>query len=57
MNIEKEYDYWWENTNLQRLTGRLKLHLLVGISGDFNEIRAKKSSTSPGLVSPESYYF
>ena len=46
MNIEKEYDYWWENTNLQRLTGRLKLHLLVGISGDFN-----------GLVSPESYYF
>jgi hypothetical protein len=57
MNIEKEYDYWWENTNLQRLIGRLKLHLLVGISGDFNEIRAKKSSTSPGLVSPESYYF
>ena len=29
--LKKKYDYWWRNTDLQRLTGRFKLPLLAGI--------------------------
>jgi hypothetical protein len=39
-----------KNTDLQRLTGRLKLFWQE--QGDFNETRMKKSTTSPGLVCP-----
>jgi hypothetical protein len=37
-------------TDLKRLTGRLKLRFLK--LGDFIETKAKKSPTSPVLVSP-----
>lgn len=41
-----------KNTDLQRLTGQLKLWEY----GDFNETRAKKLSSLPGLVSPDYRY-
>jgi hypothetical protein len=40
-----------KNTDLKRLTGRLKLRFLTEI-----ETKAKKSPTLPGLVSPESSF-
>jgi hypothetical protein len=40
-----------KNMDLKRLTERLKLFFLQKL-GDFIETKAKKSSTSPGLVSP-----
>jgi len=43
-----------KNTDLKRLTGRLKLRFLTEI-WDFIETKAKKSPTSPGLVSPAKY--
>jgi hypothetical protein len=29
--LKKKYDYWWKNTDLKRLTGRLKLRFLTEI--------------------------
>jgi hypothetical protein len=40
-----------KNTDLKRLIGRLKLRFLTEI-----ETKAKKSPTSPGLVSPACSY-
>ena len=40
-----------KNTDLKRLTGQLKLRFWQKL-GDFIETKAKKSPTSPGLVSP-----
>ena len=44
--LKKKLDYWWTNTALQKLTGRLKICILVVIG----RFQVKKSATSPGLV-------
>jgi hypothetical protein len=44
-----------KNTDLQWLIRWLKLHLFGG--NDFNETRAEKLPTSPGLVSPDQVHF
>jgi len=43
--LKKKYDYWW------------KTLLFLQKLGDFIEIKAKKSPTSPGLVSPDEQTF
>ena len=44
-----------KNTDLKRLTGRLKLHFWQKL-GDFIETKAKKSPTLPALVSPAEFH-
>jgi hypothetical protein len=41
-----------KNTDLKRMTGRLKFAFYQKL-GNFIETKAKKSPTSPGLVSPD----
>ena len=50
--LKKKYDYWWKKYGLEKTDTDRETKAFWQKLGDFIETKAKKSPTSPGLVSP-----